>query len=218
MKKLLRYLCVSLTLASTSPQACPAQDMPVAERNGSAATLDFKNDIMAARKGDARLYVLLGSGFVRPTYSGYPRIFVSAWIQSHHGAVFTPISQMITTNTKTHVPLEIVYIWIEQGTDSLNVDLVRNGIFEGSTMLDMVDNEKAFAKLLRSDPKLANERAEMEKERAAAPQDRTYRLVSDDDYRARVARIEEADLYARSHKLGIWSDAMNAERIAEGVR
>lgn len=218
MRILVALFFFSLATLALSPQGCEAQETSVRQRGNSAASLNFKNDIMATRSDDGPLYVILGSGFLRPVTFGVPKIFIVQWMKSHPNAVFTPISRMISTNTKTHVPMEIIYIWIEDGAQSLNVDLVRNGIFDGGNMFDMVDNQQALDRMLKNDPKLADTRAEIEKERAAAPQDRTDRLVSEGDYRSRIARIADAGKYARAHGLGIWSHAMKEEREAEGVR
>ena len=147
---------------------------------------------------------------------GSPSQFVSNWLQTHPSATIKPISRMFTTNTKTRKTSEWVYIWVEDGEQSLNVDLVRAGVFAGAAMFDMVDNRKGLDELLK-DPKLAAVRAEIQKERAGAPQDRTERLVTEDDYKARMRRIEIAEAQARKEKLGIWSNAMKAERESEGV-
>ena len=173
---------------------------------------------MASKANDPRLYVLLGSGFLRPISFGDPRAFVSNWLRAHPGAVVTPISRMLMTSTNDHRQNEIVYIWIDDGASSLNVDLVRGGIFAGDTMFDMVDNERGLDRLLKSDPALADAQAEIARERAAAPGDRTDRLVPENDYKARLGRIRAADRYARARKLGIWSEAMREEREADGVR
>lgn len=50
---------------------------------------------------------------------------------------------------------------------------LRAGIFAGGTMFDMVDNHKGLDEFLKHDPKLADARAQIEKERTAASQDRT---------------------------------------------
>jgi hypothetical protein len=84
-------------------------------------------------------------------------------------------------------------------------------------MYDMVDNARGLDRLLQSDPKLAETRAEIDKERAAAPEDRAVRLIFEDDYKARMLRIEEAEGKAHAEKLGIWSDEMKPDREAEGL-
>jgi hypothetical protein len=195
-----------------------AEESEISQRGNSATDLHFLNGIMATKSNDQRLYVLLGSGLLRPFSFGDPKTLVSKWLTANPNAVVTSISRMITTNTITHKQQEIVYIWIEDGERSLNVDLVRAGIFAGGTMSDMVDNQKGLDELLKTDPKLADARAQIEKERAAAPQDRTDRLVPEGDYKARMLRIEDAESDARAKKLGIWSETMKDEREAEGVQ
>ena len=93
--------------------------------------------------------------------------------------------------------------------------MVRAGVFPGAVMADMVDNLNGLNELLK-DPRLADTRALVEKGRAEAPQDTTERLMSDDEYKQRMRRIEVAETQARSEKLGIWSDAMKEERESAG--
>jgi hypothetical protein len=195
---------------------CHAQTKAETQSLGDARDFTF-HDIFALRPGDHRVYVLLGSGFIRAPQSGDPGAFISDWLAAHPAAKITPISRMFTTNTRSLVTSEIVYIWIEDHEQSLNVDMIRAGIYPGATMYDMVDNEKGLDRLLEEDPKLADARAQIEKERAAAPQDRTERLVADDDYGERIRRIDAAESQARAEKLGIWSDAMKDERESEGL-
>jgi hypothetical protein len=172
---------------------------------------------MAARAGDPRAYVLLGSDFIRALSVGDPGVFVSNWLNAHPQATYTAISTLKSTNTRTHKRFEITYIWIADGASELNVDLVRHGIFAGATMYDMVDNARGLDRLLQNDPRLADTRAQIAKERAAAPNDRSERLIPETDYNARLARIRRAEDSARAEKLGIWSDDMEAERSAEGL-
>jgi len=198
---------------------CFAQDPSASPGTGaSARTLDFENDIMASRPNDPRTYVLLGSGFLRAFVLDTTKLVVARWLRHHPKAVETDISRMRMTNTISHEQSEIVYIWIDDGRDSLNVDLVRRGMVAGATMFDMVDNQKGLDEMLANDPSLADTKAEIEKERAAAPQDRTDRLIPDADYKARMMRIDEAEQYARANKLGIWADAMKEERESEGIQ
>ena len=197
--------------------ACPSQFLAVPAISDSATNLQFQR-IFAARKGDPRAYVLLGSGFIRALSFGDPGVFVQNWLAAHPRATYTPISTLKSTNTKTHRKFEITYIWVEDGPSALNVDLVRQGIFIGAVMYDMVDNARGLDRLLQNDPKLADEKSQIDRERAAAPEDRAERLVSDSNYNARLARIQNAEQKALTEKLGIWSDGMRAEREAEGLR
>ena len=156
-----------------------------------------------------------GGGWIRTIRSGDPGQLVSKWLMEHPAATIQPISPMFITNTRTKETRQIVYVWIEDGDMSLNVDLVRAGVFPGGVMADMVDNLKGLNELLK-DPKLAGAKAQIEKERAETPQDRTERLVSENDYNRRMRSIEVAEAQARKEKLGIWSDSMKAEREEEG--
>ena len=109
----------------------------------------------------------------------------------------------------------MVYIWVEDGKQSLNEEIVRRGLFPAGVMFDMVDNRKGLDELLK-DPKLADTKAQIEKEREEAPQDVSERLMPEADYQSRMRRIEAAEDLARKERVGIWSDAMKEEREAEG--
>jgi hypothetical protein len=158
-------------------------------------------DILATRHGDNRLYVLVGSGWLRGIRSGDTGKYVSEWLAEHPSASVKPISRMLITNTRSKKGEELVYIWIEDGDASLNVDLVRAGMFPCAAMADMVDNEKGLTELLK-DPKLAAAKAQIEKERAETPQDRPARLVSEDEYMQRMHRVESAEAEAREKNAG----------------
>lgn len=199
-------LCIVLT--------CSAQDM--SQDVSLAKEMTFQ-DIFASRHGDPREYILVGGGWLRTIRYGDPRQFISDWLAAHPSATIKPISRMFMTNTRSKRTSETVYIWVEDGMQSLNVDLIRAGVFPGGVMFDMVDNRKGLDELLK-DPKLADARAQIEMERAEAPQDRAERLVPDDDYKTCMHRIEVAETQAREEKVGIWSDAMKAEREAEGYQ
>lgn len=209
---------LALLAPITFSSRCIAQPKAISQQGSAATDLHFLDGIIATKASDPRLYVLLGSGFLRPISAGDPKAFISGWLSSHPNAIVTPISRMLITNRISHRQDEIIYIWIEDGASSLNVDLIRAGIFVGDTMFDMVDNEKGLDELLKRSPELADARAEIAAERAATPQDRTARLVPERGYKARMRRIASAEREARAKKRGVWSNAMREEREAEGAR
>lgn len=214
MKKSGLVFALTLLTSLSDGAQCNAQDKTDTQNLNEAKYLRF-HDIFASRPEDHLIYILLGSGIIRGLRFGNPSAFISDWLAAHPSAGITRISRMVTTNTRTLKTTEMVYIWVEDREHSLNVDMVRVGLFPGAAMYDMVDNLNGLNRLLE-DPKLADARAQIEKERAASPQDRTERLITEDDYRERVRRIDAAESQARAEKLGIWSDAMEAERQSEG--
>ena len=62
---------------------------------------------------------------------------------------------------------------------------------------------KGLYPLLKNAPRLADACAEIEEERAVAPQDRSERLISDDDHGRRIIRIKEAELALRAKEQSI---------------
>jgi hypothetical protein len=185
------------------------------EEPNSARTLTFKH-VLATRVGDRNhVYVLLGGGWLRGLQFGDTDGFITAWLKVHPHATFQAISREGVTNARSNATGEWVYIWVEDDAASLNVDLVRAGYFPGAAMADMVDNDKGLLATL-NDPKLADAKAQVLKERADNPQDLPRRLVPDEDYSRRMDRIIGAENAARIEKLGIWSEAMQEERAAAG--
>jgi hypothetical protein len=213
MTMIVLALAVLLPTLGLAPTPCAAQD---AARILRASDFTF-HAIFATRAADATVYILLGGGWARTISSGDPDVFIAHWLAAHPDAIVTPISQEDSRNTRTNEPYRMTYIWVDAGVDSLNVDMVRQGMYPGGTMLDMVDNERGLDRLLRSDPRLADTRAEIERERAQGL-NRLSRLIADRDYALRMRRIEAAESKARADKLGIWSDAMRDERREEGYR
>jgi hypothetical protein len=184
--------------------ACHAQD------DFSPTELTFK-DGFGNRQGDRRIYVLTGCCWIRGIRSGDPDQFATKWIAQHPQATVTRVSKMLLG------AVELVFIWVKDEDMSLNMDLVRVGMFPGGVMADMVDNYNGQTTLFEK-PELAFAREQFEKGRAEAPQERPQRLISENEYQQFARGIEEAEIQARARKLGIWSDAMKEERESEGYR
>lgn len=182
---------------------CIAQDML------SPKELTFK-DGFGSRKGDHRMYVLTGCCWIRGIRFGDADQFATKWIAQHPSATVTPVSKMPIKSD------ELVYIWIEDRATSLNVDLVRAGIYPGAAMADMIDNDKGLTELLKN-PKLADARAIVEKERAENPQIRPERLESEDEYNRQMDKVKRAETEARKQRTGVWSDSMRDERESLGI-
>jgi endonuclease YncB( thermonuclease family) len=164
--------------------------------------------ISAHRRGDPDLYCLVG---VDICVAGVPFVgpgnavdFISNWLVAHPRATVIPISVESKKVSSARPPVHSTYIWIEDGKDSVNVSLVKEGFYRAQAMIDMVESSRNFMKMF-DDPRLAAGRAQIEKERAEeqAPQ----RLISDSDYADRMRRLAAAEQYAKQNKMGLWSDA-----------
>lgn len=189
----------------------------VGEEPMLAKELKF-TDVWASRQNDSREYVLLGGGWIRGFRSGNPERFASRWLAKHPSATIRQISQMLMNlSPPPKEPTEVVYVWIEDGDAALNVDLVRAGVFPAGAMLDMVDYRRAIDKV-HDDTRLApGIKARVEKEREENPNLlRPERLIPDDDYKGRLARVQTAEAEARARKRGVWADSMKEEREADG--
>jgi endonuclease YncB( thermonuclease family) len=154
-------------------------------------------------------------GYLRTLSAHSENEFINHWLEVHPHATATPIPTCNAARAGTP-PKRVVYVWLEDGAESLNVALVEEGIFAGGVMLDMVESQHRLLEEMR-EPKLAGARKQIEKEIAAQSEsDRVKRLITDADYADRRKRIEAAEAKARNGEKGIWSDAMKEERQSEG--
>jgi hypothetical protein len=192
--------------------SCNAQNVRLAKE------LTFNNEVFATRPNDALIYVVIGGGWLRGIRSEDPVRFISAWLAKHPTATVKPISRMVFPRGKDKDE-QFEYVWVEDGKASLNVDLVRAGIYPAPAMADMVDFRKQLDEILKQ-PTMLAEIAQLEKQHPEAPPalslPKPERLISDKDYKQRMQRAEAAADKARKEKLGVWSDSMKEEREALG--
>jgi hypothetical protein len=206
----LRVLIALLVNMFCGTLACSAGDVRLAKE------LTFNNEAFATRPNDALTYVVIGGGWLRGIRSEDPAKFISAWLAEHPAASVKPISRMVLSRAGAGGQDEqLEYIWIEEGKESLNVDLVRAGIYPAPAMADMVDFRKQLDEILK-EPSIAAEIIELQKRHPEEPEalPKPERLISDKDYKQRMQRVAAAADHARKRKLGVWSDAMKEERDA----
>jgi hypothetical protein len=188
-----RFLLSLLWCATIGPAAAQ-QSFPVSE-----LTVD---GIYATRTRDPTLYCLLGANtcIVRMPANAVNRDpLIPAWLAAHSQATVTVISQHRWLESPTRLQPH-AYLWIEQGDDSLNLALVREGRYPAAAMQDMVEADRRDA--------LEDPDSHLAKERAATPEaNRPHRLISEADYADKMARVMAAELLAQRSKRGIWSEA-----------
>ena len=153
--------------------------------------------IFGSRLGDKTTYSLLGTGFFRTLSSGEEDSLIKDWVGRHPQAKALPVTIIGEGSTRP-----MVYVWVIDGSENMNLFLVENGAFSGSVMFDAVQFMRA--------------RAPAEGRAAGTGQgDRTLsvendgaqrRFVSDASYDAFVEKLEIAEETARKHKAGIWAD------------
>jgi endonuclease YncB( thermonuclease family) len=169
----------------------------------------YVSGIAAHRRSDPDLYCLAGGdacalGLPMLLGVGNDMEFAAKWMAAHPRAIAIPISVESKKVFTARPPVHSTYIWIEDGKDSVNVSLVREGIYRAQTMIDMVDASRDFMKTF-DDPRLASGRAQILKERAE--EQTPQRLISDDEYAERMKRLAAAEQDAKANKKGLWSDA-----------
>lgn len=134
--------------------------------------------IFGSRAHDDAIYCLLGNGFFRTPESGEEDSIVKAFVAAHPLAQVVPVTMTVPTP-----PHKMIYVWVEDGEDNLNITLVREGAFPGPVMLDAVGAGLA-----------------------ALVKDKPYRLIADDRYEAFIERVKAAEEAAKRERKGVWSE------------
>jgi hypothetical protein len=162
--------------------------------------------IYATRTGDATQYCLLGADTCRWKLPHNPWTqdpAIDSWLATHPSARVTPVSEQKNSVLPKTPAVRRVYIWIEDGTDSLNVALILEGRYAATAMIDMVE-----AELRTLDATDADVRQQLEQERGQIPEEnRPHRLITNSDYAAKKQLVMQAERDAKRDKRGQWSDA-----------
>lgn len=161
----------------------------------------------AQRSGDDKaIYCLLGNGPFRSVSSGEEDSFIAEWLSKHPKAKVTPVTVM-GDSSKTQ--RQFVYVWISDGSENLNLELIGRGALPGSVMLDAVD----FFNRIKEKPDKVSEQIRAavaaysrRNPNSSEKESQPCRLVSDAVYKAFLRELLAAEDSARSRHLGVWSD------------
>ena len=166
----------------------------------------YVHGVNAHRMDDADVYCLMGGDFcltaLGPIVHEDQVAFISNWLSQHPLAIATPISNESFKVMRDQAPIHGTYIWIEDGKESLNLALVRNGYCGAHALTDMVEARQQFDDSMKASG-LPDARTIMAKERAeeAAPQ----RVVADQDYKFKMQQANAAEHDAEKAQVGMWS-------------
>ena len=155
------------------------------------------------RPGDKTTYCLLGNGFFRTISSNEEDVVIPDWLSKHPNAKAVPVS-IIGEGSK----MPIAYIWAIDGYESLNLSLVKQGVFPGTVMLDAVHFD-ILSKGTRDRANIEAGAAYARKLNPNLPQDKESpprRLISNSAYEAFLKELKSAQDMAQVNKSGVWSD------------
>lgn len=170
----------------------------------SAFTVDqlyFK--LMFARKNGEpnNTYCLLGTGGILAMRTKDSDSVVSSWIKNHPHAQVIKVTE--ASPARQDGTGALIYIWLIDGKENLNISLIRQGVFQAGVMYDSVDLSKVWKD---AQPK------------SSQTTEHTRRLVGDDQYQEFIKKVEEAEKLAKAEKKGIWSDEYKEEREYDGIK
>jgi len=149
---------------------------------------DFEfESIFGNKKGENKddVYCLLGQGFFRTPRSENSAELLKNWLTEHPNAKLIPIS-VLNSESK------ITYSWIVDGTENLNIYLVKNGCYPGGTM----QHPRTWKEMSRKEKKIYRG---MEKPDVEI-------FINDSEYEKFIEELKEAELYAKENELGIWKE------------
>src|SRR5688500_4555413 len=116
---------------------------------GQLTVKDFKFDSWFGYELNSKtetVYCLLGAGFFRAPRAENTDSLISAWTKQHPDAFVIPVSTSGPTMTDSKES-KMIYAWVVDKSDTLNIILVRHGCIPGGTMQrsetwDEMDKEK----------------------------------------------------------------------------
>jgi hypothetical protein len=155
------------------------------------------------RAGDKTTYCLLGNGFFRTISSNEEDVLIPDWVSKHPNAKAVPVS-IVGEGSK----MPITYIWAIDGTENLNLSLVKQGVFPGTVMLDAVHFD-ILSKGTRDRANIEAGAAYARKLNPNLPQDKESpprRLIPNATYEAFLKELRSAQDLAQANKSGVWSD------------
>lgn len=168
-----------------------------------ARELAFR-DIFAHRAGEQTVYCLLGNGFFMAPRSSDVKSLVNAWLTSHPEAQAIPVS-IIGEGSKR----PMIYVWLTDKDESLNLHLIKRGAFPADVMLDAVH----FNDMSRGSPQQQAIQAGIDAYRKANPtaahpqkEGTPRRLQPDATYASFLKQLADADRVARSQHVGVWAE------------
>lgn len=157
------------------------------------------------RADDKTTYCLLGNGFFRTISSNEEDTIIRDWIGKHPNARAVPVS-IIGESSR----MPITYIWAVDGSDNLNLQLIKQGAFPASVMLDAVHFD-ALSKGTRNRAAIEAGAAYARKMNPSLPQDEDApprRLVPNPMYEVFLKELVDVEISAQTNKAGIWSDKL----------
>ncbi len=172
----------------------------VAQEAFTIDQLRFKSIFGTKADEPDNVYSIVGSGAFRAMRTKDSDSVVSTWLSNHPHAQVVKVSEMkpvMRNGTGASI-----FIWVMDGKESLNIFLIREGVFPAGVMRDTIDS---FHHLKDTGGALPGEHPDLR------------RLVSDDQYKEFLKKVDDAEGHAKAEKKGVWSDAYKDEREYEGI-
>lgn len=137
------------------------------------------------------VHSLLGTGFFRAPRAENTDSLISAWTKEHPDAFVIPVYTSGPTMTGSKES-KMIYSWVVDKYDTLNILLVRNGCIPGGTM----QRPETWDEMDKEERKLWHDNKK--------PKEIVH--VDSKVYKDFLDEVAKAETEARNNKLGIWAD------------
>lgn len=179
MKHILIFLVLATLYACQQPQT--------ASDTFDISEMKFRGHLASRKNMKDHTYSVIGRGFNFPEAWEGKDAFIQDWVKNHPNAKISIIATMVDTMNKAAMS----YVWVTDGKESLNEQLVKKGFFRRNLMFrpktweEMNEAEKAGSK---NTPKLL-----------------TTIFVDPKVYTGYLNELETAEMEAQKNKVGLWS-------------
>jgi len=137
------------------------------------------------------IYCLLGTGFFRAPRADNTDSLISTWTKQHPDALVIPVYTSGPTMSDSKES-RMIYSWVVDKSDTLNILLVRQGCIPGGTL----QRPQTWDEMDKETRKLWHDNKK--------PKEQVH--VDDKVYKDFLDRVAKAETEARKKKLGIWAD------------
>jgi hypothetical protein len=136
-------------------------------------------------------YCLLGTGFFRAPRANNTDSLISTWTNQHPDALVIPVYTSGPTMTDSKES-RIIYTWVVDKSDTLNIILVRQGCVPGGTM----QRPPTWKEMNKKQRKLFYDNKK--------PKEQLY--VDSKSYNDFLDKVAKAEKEAQEKELGIWTE------------
>ncbi|MGE5529038.1 MAG: hypothetical protein ACM3X6_07845 [Patescibacteria group bacterium] len=164
-----------------------------------ASDINWESQFGSIKDKPSIIYCLMGMGFFRAPTSKEIDEVIHEWLAEHPEAYLVPISimQPLLNNDPDS---KLIYVWVVDGDDNLNIHLVRMGCCSASAMQSLAAIDFSDLENDQNTPKddwFIEVISQLKQQKL---------LIDKEEYEKFITKTIEAEQQAMIEKLGIWGE------------